>query len=44
MHGGGYLSVDALAHVSAWEGISIRGDDRAPVGFELANHDRQAKL
>ena len=42
--GGGYLWVDALAPVSAWEGIPIRVDARTPVGLELANHCRRPKL
>ena len=43
MHGGGYLWVDALAPVIAWEGIPIRVDAHAPGGLELANHCRQPK-
>jgi hypothetical protein len=38
------LWVDALAPVSAWEGIPIRVDAYTPVGLELANHCRQPKL
>ena len=43
MYGGGYLWVDALAPVSAWEGIPIQVDAHAPVGLELANHCKQPK-
>lgn len=43
MYGGGYLWVDALAPLSAWEGILIRVDAHTPVGLELANHCRQPK-
>ena len=42
--GGGYLWVDALAPVSAWDGIPTRVDAHTPVGLELANHYRQPKL
>ena len=43
MYGGGYLWVDALAPVSAWEGIPIRVDAYTPGGLEHANHCRQPK-
>jgi hypothetical protein len=43
VYGGGYLWVDALAPLSAWEGIPIRVDAHTPVGLELANHCRQPK-
>jgi hypothetical protein len=43
VYGGGYLWVDALAPLSAWEGILIRVDAHTPVGLELANHCRQPK-
>ena len=41
--GGDTCWIDALAPVSAWEGISIRVDAHAPVGPDLANHCRQPK-
>ena len=43
MYGRGYLWVDALAPVSAWEGIPRRVDACTPVGLELANDCRQPK-